>query len=180
MSMKAEEPKLEDIAIVRNFSVKHKKYVWGDEQEVAFQTLKDKSCNAHVLALPDGPKDFVVYCNASCQGLGSIGIELPRPGSGTYIASGRISFEEFRVFGKAPAGVFETGESSYVTHLECLEEQIDAILDHLDEIPLERIEKVEENIKGLVDGRVRQHADMKSVLDKICELKNHKGGPPGY
>ncbi|GJY41992.1 putative reverse transcriptase domain-containing protein [Tanacetum coccineum] len=39
---------------------KHKKYVWGDEQDVAFQTLKDKLCNAPVLTLPDGPKDFVL------------------------------------------------------------------------------------------------------------------------
>nr|GEZ26161.1 putative reverse transcriptase domain-containing protein [Tanacetum cinerariifolium] len=49
---------------------KHKKYVWGDEQEVAFQTLKDKLCNTPVLALFDGPKDFMVCYNASCQGLG--------------------------------------------------------------------------------------------------------------
>ncbi|GJR42654.1 putative reverse transcriptase domain-containing protein [Tanacetum coccineum] len=48
---------------------KNKKYVWGDEQEMEFQTLKDKLCNANVLALPDGPEDFVVYCDASCQGL---------------------------------------------------------------------------------------------------------------
>ncbi|GKD30272.1 hypothetical protein Tco_1241050, partial [Tanacetum coccineum] len=34
-------------------------YVWGEEQERAFQTLKDKLCNAPVLALPDGPKDFM-------------------------------------------------------------------------------------------------------------------------
>ncbi|GJU29954.1 putative reverse transcriptase domain-containing protein [Tanacetum coccineum] len=32
----------------------------GEEQERAFQTLKDKLCNAHVLALPDGPEDFVL------------------------------------------------------------------------------------------------------------------------
>ncbi|GJX67243.1 putative nucleotidyltransferase, ribonuclease H [Tanacetum coccineum] len=32
----------------------------GDEQEVAFQTLKDKLCNVLVLALPDGPEDFVL------------------------------------------------------------------------------------------------------------------------
>ncbi|GKB18692.1 putative reverse transcriptase domain-containing protein [Tanacetum coccineum] len=51
---------------------KHKEYVWGEEQERAFQTLKDKLCNAHVLALPEGPKDFVVYCDGSGLGLGCV------------------------------------------------------------------------------------------------------------
>ncbi|GJS15826.1 putative reverse transcriptase domain-containing protein [Tanacetum coccineum] len=37
----------------------------GDEQEMAFLTLKDKLCNALVLSLPDGPEDFVVYCDAT-------------------------------------------------------------------------------------------------------------------
>ncbi|GKC60699.1 putative reverse transcriptase domain-containing protein, partial [Tanacetum coccineum] len=49
---------------------KHKEYVWGEEQE--FQTLKDKLCNAPVLALPDRPEDFVVYCDASSLGLGCV------------------------------------------------------------------------------------------------------------
>ncbi|GKC86953.1 putative reverse transcriptase domain-containing protein, partial [Tanacetum coccineum] len=44
----------------------------GEEQENAFQTLKDKLCNSPVLALPDGPEDFVVYCDASCLGLGCV------------------------------------------------------------------------------------------------------------
>ena len=51
---------------------KNKKYEWGDEQEVAFQTLKDSLCNAPILTLPDGPDDFVVYCDASNQGLGCV------------------------------------------------------------------------------------------------------------
>ncbi|GJS86724.1 reverse transcriptase domain-containing protein [Tanacetum coccineum] len=44
----------------------------GEEQEYAFQTLKDKLCNAPVLALPDGSEDFVVYCDASGIGLGCV------------------------------------------------------------------------------------------------------------
>nr|GEY93412.1 hypothetical protein [Tanacetum cinerariifolium] len=37
----------------------------GKEQEEAFLILKDKLCNAPILVLPDGPKDFIVYCDAS-------------------------------------------------------------------------------------------------------------------
>ncbi|GJU08902.1 putative reverse transcriptase domain-containing protein [Tanacetum coccineum] len=44
----------------------------GEEQERAFQTLKDKLCNAPVLALPDKPKDFMVYYDASGLGLGCV------------------------------------------------------------------------------------------------------------
>ncbi|GKB83558.1 putative reverse transcriptase domain-containing protein [Tanacetum coccineum] len=33
----------------------------GDEQEMAFQTLKDKLCSALVLALPDGPEEFMIH-----------------------------------------------------------------------------------------------------------------------
>nr|GEZ34503.1 putative reverse transcriptase domain-containing protein [Tanacetum cinerariifolium] len=51
---------------------KCKTFDWGEEQELAFQTLKDKLCNAPVLALPGGLEDFVVYCDASEIGLGYV------------------------------------------------------------------------------------------------------------
>ncbi|GJX67268.1 hypothetical protein Tco_0302995 [Tanacetum coccineum] len=129
--------------------------------------------------------------------------------------------------------IFEIGESSHKTHLEGHEEQIKTILNHLDELPLERIEHMEDKIKGLGNGRaiiqrdfdqletelqeartqisgfqrekirhdneivlarvrtstleiliedihVHHRSDMKSLLDKIRKLKNHKGGPPDY
>ncbi|GJX38063.1 putative nucleotidyltransferase, ribonuclease H [Tanacetum coccineum] len=44
---------------------KNQKYVWGVEQEEAFQTLKNNLCEAPILSLPDGVEDFVVYCDAS-------------------------------------------------------------------------------------------------------------------
>ncbi|GJW56343.1 hypothetical protein Tco_0103074 [Tanacetum coccineum] len=124
-------------------------------------------------------------------------------------------------------------ESSHKTHLERHEEQIETILNHLDELPLECIEHMKDKIKVLGNGRViiqrdfeqletklqeartqiyrfqreqirhddeivlarvrtstlgiliediqiRHRSDMKSRLDKIHELKNHKGGPPDY
>ncbi|GKB76214.1 putative nucleotidyltransferase, ribonuclease H [Tanacetum coccineum] len=49
---------------------KNQKYVWGVEQEEAFQTLKNNLCDATILSLPDGVEDFVVYCDALNQGLG--------------------------------------------------------------------------------------------------------------
>ncbi|GKA17552.1 putative reverse transcriptase domain-containing protein [Tanacetum coccineum] len=63
----------------------------GDEQEVTFQTLKDRLCNALVLALPDGPKDFMVYCDASCQGLGCV---LMQKGKVTAYASRQLKIHE--------------------------------------------------------------------------------------
>ncbi|GJX85472.1 putative reverse transcriptase domain-containing protein, partial [Tanacetum coccineum] len=51
---------------------KCKTFDWGEEQELSFQTLKDKLCNVPVLALLDGLEDFVVYCDASGIGLGCV------------------------------------------------------------------------------------------------------------
>ncbi|GJV48718.1 putative reverse transcriptase domain-containing protein [Tanacetum coccineum] len=51
---------------------KNKKYIWGEDQETAFQLLKQKLCEAPILALPEGNDDFVVYCDASHQGLGAV------------------------------------------------------------------------------------------------------------
>ncbi|GKA65438.1 reverse transcriptase domain-containing protein [Tanacetum coccineum] len=51
---------------------KNKNYVWGKEQESAFQLLKQKLCEAPILALPEGNDNFIVYCDASLQGLGAV------------------------------------------------------------------------------------------------------------
>nr|GEX20881.1 putative reverse transcriptase domain-containing protein [Tanacetum cinerariifolium] len=51
---------------------KNNAYVWGNKQEESFRILKEKLCNAPVLALLDGPNDFVVYCGALNQGFGCV------------------------------------------------------------------------------------------------------------
>ncbi|GKE87549.1 putative reverse transcriptase domain-containing protein, partial [Tanacetum coccineum] len=44
----------------------------GEKEENAFQLIKQKLCSASILALPEGSKDFVVYCDASHKGLGTV------------------------------------------------------------------------------------------------------------
>nr|GFB56636.1 retrotransposon protein, putative, Ty3-gypsy subclass [Tanacetum cinerariifolium] len=44
----------------------------GEEEEEAFQLLKDKLCSAPILALSEVFEDFVVYCDASLKGYGAV------------------------------------------------------------------------------------------------------------
>ncbi|GJW07949.1 putative reverse transcriptase domain-containing protein [Tanacetum coccineum] len=51
---------------------KNKKCIWGKDQELDFQLLKQKLCEALILALLEGNDDFFIYCDASYQGLGAV------------------------------------------------------------------------------------------------------------
>nr|GEX70373.1 putative reverse transcriptase domain-containing protein [Tanacetum cinerariifolium] len=48
------------------------KFDSGDKQEAAFQLLKEKLCSTPILALPEGAKKFIVYCDASYKVLGVV------------------------------------------------------------------------------------------------------------
>ncbi|GKE27667.1 putative reverse transcriptase domain-containing protein [Tanacetum coccineum] len=51
---------------------KDKKYEWDREEEEAFQTMKQNLCSVPILALLEGTKDFMVYCDASLKGYGAM------------------------------------------------------------------------------------------------------------
>ena len=74
---------------------KSKTFDWDKEQENAFQTLKDKLCNAPILALPDGLEDFVVYCDASGVGLGCM---LMQRGKVIAYASRQLRIHEKKLY----------------------------------------------------------------------------------
>ncbi|GJR14641.1 putative reverse transcriptase domain-containing protein [Tanacetum coccineum] len=40
--------------------------------EATFQLIKQKLCSAPILALPEGSEDFIIYCDASIKGLGTV------------------------------------------------------------------------------------------------------------
>ncbi|GJW69384.1 putative reverse transcriptase domain-containing protein [Tanacetum coccineum] len=99
MEKKSDDKRLEDILVVREFPEIFPEDLSGlppvhqvefqidlipratpvarapyrlEKQESAFQLLKQKLCEAPILALPEGNNDFVVYCDASLQGLGAV------------------------------------------------------------------------------------------------------------
>jgi hypothetical protein len=51
---------------------KDNKFVWTSKCEESFQIIKKKLTTAPVLTLPDIHQDFVVFCDASRQGLGCV------------------------------------------------------------------------------------------------------------
>ncbi|GJS97270.1 hypothetical protein Tco_0804238 [Tanacetum coccineum] len=82
-------------------------------------------------------------------------------------------------FTSALPQVFEIGENydgvpdtSYARH----EEQIETILNHLDELPLERIEHMEDKIEGLGNGRVIIQQDFDKLETELHEARAQIAG----
>ncbi|GJY38610.1 hypothetical protein Tco_0424974 [Tanacetum coccineum] len=63
------------------------------------------------------------------------------------------------------------GESSRKTSLERHEEQIEEILNHLDELSLDRIEHIEDKIEGLGNGRVIIQQDFDNLEAELRESR---------
>ncbi|GKB21566.1 hypothetical protein Tco_0855489, partial [Tanacetum coccineum] len=92
---------------------------------------------------------------------------------------------------------YEMGESSHESTLGRHEEHIKEILNHLDELPLDRIERIEDDAEGLGQGnkiafahyrisnlkhvikeiRARQQTDQEDLQDAIYKLTINKEGP---
>ncbi|GJV02944.1 hypothetical protein Tco_1336513 [Tanacetum coccineum] len=64
---------------------------------------------------------------------------------------------------------FEIGESSRKTSLERHKEQIEEILNHLDELSLDRIEHIKDKIEGIGNGQVIIQQDFDNLEAELRE-----------
>ncbi|GKA20234.1 putative reverse transcriptase domain-containing protein [Tanacetum coccineum] len=70
------------------------KFDSGEKEEKAFQLLKQKLCNALILALPEGSEDFVVYCDDSHKGLGAVLMQREKYSGKANVVADALSRKE--------------------------------------------------------------------------------------
>nr|GEW50494.1 putative reverse transcriptase domain-containing protein [Tanacetum cinerariifolium] len=58
--------------LITKLTQKGIKFDWGEKKENSFQLIKQKFCNALILALPKRSEDFIVYYDAPHKGLGAV------------------------------------------------------------------------------------------------------------
>nr|GEV42438.1 retrotransposable element Tf2 [Tanacetum cinerariifolium] len=119
------------------------------ESDPSEEPFKDHSAPLAISPFHDGPYIKVM------QAYNATSNKLPIPPPQVLIAPPTVLHLSL---------VFETRESSHMTHLERHEEQIDAILNHLDELPLERIEHMEDKIEGLGIMDMIDDQDIKHMI----------------
>ena len=76
---------------MKELTKKDKKFIWTEACERSFQELKKRLTTAPVLTLPAIYKDFVVFCDASRQGLGCM---LMQDGKVVAYASRQLKVHE--------------------------------------------------------------------------------------
>ncbi|KAI3518312.1 hypothetical protein L1887_06894 [Cichorium endivia] len=136
-------------------------FKWGNNQQRAFETLRQKLCEAPVLTLPEGVEDMVVYCDASLHGLGAV---LMQRGKVIAYASRQLKPHETRY----PTHDLELGAvvfalkiwRHYLYGVKCT-----IYTDH-------------KSLKYLMDQQdlnMRQHRWLDVLKDYDCEILYHPG-----
>nr|GEU64613.1 hypothetical protein [Tanacetum cinerariifolium] len=123
----------------------------GDKKDEAFHILKEKLCNAPVLALPDGPNDFMVCCDASKQGFGCM---LMQGGKVIAYASRQL----------------KTHEKNYTTH----DLELDRLTKSAHFLPIREDYKTDKLAKIYINEIVARHGVPVSIIsDRDGRFTSH-------
>ncbi|GJZ13631.1 putative reverse transcriptase domain-containing protein [Tanacetum coccineum] len=148
---------------------KNKKYIWGEDQESAFQLLKQKLCAAPILALLEGNDDLVVYYDASHQGLGVVLMQRTKV---IAYASRQLKPHEERLYIRMNSvRDYEPGCVRALKHLRrhylhyLYGTKCNVFTDH----------KILQHILDQKELNMRQRCWLELLVDYDCEIRYHPG-----
>ncbi|GKB96928.1 putative reverse transcriptase domain-containing protein, partial [Tanacetum coccineum] len=146
---------------ITKLTQKNVNFVWTETAEAAFQLLKQKFYSAPILSLPEGSENFVVYCDASCKGLGAVLMQKEK-----LIA---YASRQLKIYEKNyTTNDLELGAvvfalkmwRHYLYGMKCV-----VFIDH-------------ESLQHILDQKelnVRQHRWLELLSDYDCEIRYHPG-----
>nr|GEX37232.1 putative reverse transcriptase domain-containing protein [Tanacetum cinerariifolium] len=126
---------------------------------MAFQILKQKLCKAPILALPEGNDDFVVYCDASIQGLGVV--LMQREKVIAYASRQLKPYEENYITHDLELGAVVFALKTWRHHLydtKCI-----LFTDH----------KILQHVLNQKELNMRQRCWLELLADYDCEIRYH-------
>ncbi|GJY94853.1 putative reverse transcriptase domain-containing protein, partial [Tanacetum coccineum] len=160
---------------------KSRTFDWGGEQENVFQTLKDKLCNAHVLALPDGPKYFVAYCDASGLGLGCV---LMQKGKVIVYASRQLKIHEknYTTYDLELGAVLFSDYDCEIRYYPSKANVVADALSRKERMKPKRVRAINMTLQSSIKDRILaaqkeasdESARLQKVLDEMIELRNDR------
>ncbi|GJS59498.1 putative reverse transcriptase domain-containing protein [Tanacetum coccineum] len=104
-----------------------------------------KICNAPVLALPDGPDDFVVYCDASKQGFGYV---LMQRGKAKILEAQSEASKDLKALTEWLRGLethFEQRDDGEIYFFMFLIDQVGSLLTYSEDYKTEKLAKIYTN-----------------------------------
>ncbi|GKC17423.1 putative reverse transcriptase domain-containing protein [Tanacetum coccineum] len=140
---------------------KNKKYEWGKEEEEAFLTLKQKLCSAPILVLPEGTKEFIVYCDPSLKGYGAVLMQSEKV-IGYASRQLKVHEENYTTHDLELGAVVFTLRlwRHYLYGTKCV-----VFTDH----------KILQYILNQKELNLRQRIWIKLLSDYVCEIRYHPG-----
>nr|GEU31836.1 putative reverse transcriptase domain-containing protein [Tanacetum cinerariifolium] len=170
---------------------KNKKYIWGEDQKTAFQLLKHKLCEAPILALPKGNDDFVVYCDASHQGLGAVLMQREKVIAyasrqlGLHVDPTKIEAVKNWESPTTPTELpLPKGNDDFVVYCDASHQGLGAVLMQREKViayASRQLKPNEENYTthdlelGAKELNMRQRHWLELLADYDCEIRYHLG-----
>ena len=149
---------------------KNAKFIWSNECQIAFETLKQKLTSAPILAYPDMNKPFILACDASGTAIGYVLGQLDDKGNERVVAYGGRSLRDAErkwCIAERECLALVTAVKEFHAYLACAHFTI-----YTDHFSLKYLDKIKNT-----NGRLGRWAiELQPYMKNICYKEGRKNG----